>query len=94
MRLKPVIAKKAKENLVTHTECGYQGCQKSDKAEIDTKKELAKAAGVSHDTIAKVDSEKSEKSKPLFVNSQKAIKGRYQSKAGTLTFWTRQYMPL
>lgn len=55
LRLKPVIAEKAKENLVTHTECGYQGCQKSDKAEIDTKKELAKVAGVSHDTIAKVE---------------------------------------
>lgn len=40
-----------------------QGCQKSDKADvvvapkkpIDTKKEIAKAAGVSHDTIAKVE---------------------------------------
>ena len=29
--------------------------QKSDKAEIDTKKELAKVAGVSHDTIRKVE---------------------------------------
>ena len=25
--------KQEKENLVTHTESGYQGCQKSDKAE-------------------------------------------------------------
>ena len=40
-----------------------QGCQKSDKADvvvapkkpIDTKKEIAKVAGVSHDTIAKVE---------------------------------------
>lgn len=40
-----------------------QGCQKSDKADvvvapkkpIDTRKEIAKAAGVSHDTIAKVE---------------------------------------
>lgn len=55
LRLKPVIAERAKENLVTHTQDGYQGCQKSDKAEIDTKRELAKAAGVSHDTIAKVE---------------------------------------
>lgn len=30
------------------------GCQISDKASIDTKKEIAKMAGVSHDTIAKV----------------------------------------
>lgn len=55
LRLKPVIAAKAKENLATHTESGYQGCQISDKAAIDTKKELARAAGVSHDTIAKVE---------------------------------------
>ena len=33
------------------------GCQNSDKAlsPIDTKKELAKQAGVSHDTIAKTE---------------------------------------
>ena len=55
LRLKPVIAERAKENLITHTQSGYQGCQNSDKAVIDTKRELAKAAGVSHDTIAKVE---------------------------------------
>lgn len=55
LKLKPVIAAKAKENLITHTAEGYQGCQKSDKAVVDTKKEIAKAAGVSHDTIAKVE---------------------------------------
>lgn len=32
---------------------GGQGCQISDK--VDTKKELAKVAGVSHDTIHKVE---------------------------------------
>ena len=55
LKLKPVIAAKAKENMATHTTEGYQGCQKSDKAVVDTKKEIAKAAGVSHDTIAKVE---------------------------------------
>ncbi len=55
LKIKPVIAKKAKENLSTHTADGYQGCQNSDKAPIDTKKEVAKLAGVSHDTIAKVE---------------------------------------
>lgn len=55
LKIKPVIAKKAKENLSTHTANGYQGCQNSDKAPIDTKKEVAKLAGVSHDTIAKVE---------------------------------------
>ena len=47
------IAAKAKEQQIRKTADGYQGCQKSDKAVIDTKKEVAKLAGVSHDTIAK-----------------------------------------
>lgn len=51
LKLKPVIAEKAKANQSTHTEQGYQ---KSDKA-VDTNKELAKLAGVSHDTIHKVE---------------------------------------
>ena len=51
LRLKPVISAKAKEQQANHTEQGYQ---KSDKA-IHTAKELAKVAGVSHDTIAKVE---------------------------------------
>lgn len=44
------------------------GCQNSDKAilPIDTKKELAKIAGVSHDTIAKVKTIR-EKAKPEIV---------------------------
>jgi len=46
-----VIAEKAKEKQSTHTEQGYQ---KSDKAK-HTAKELAKVAGVSHDTIHKVE---------------------------------------
>lgn len=53
LKLKPVIAERAKENL--HLSEG-KGCQKSDKVNaIDTKKELAKVAGVSHDTIHKVE---------------------------------------
>lgn len=51
LKLKPVIAEKAKQKQATHTEQGYQN---SDKA-IHTTKELAKAAGVSHDTIHKVE---------------------------------------
>ena len=50
LKLKPVIAEKAKENQGTRNDI----CQKSDKS-IDTKKEIAKAAGVSHDTIHKVE---------------------------------------
>lgn len=49
LRLKPIIQEKAKENLSE----GGKGCQISDK--VDTKKELAKVAGVSHDTIHKVE---------------------------------------
>ena len=44
---------KAKENLKLSGGRGVKGCQISDKV-IDTKKELAKIAKVSHDTIAKV----------------------------------------
>ena len=51
LELKPLIAKRAKKKLSTHTEQGYQ---KSDKA-VDTTKELAAIAGVSHDTIHKVE---------------------------------------
>lgn len=51
LKLKPIIAEKAKENQANHTEQGYQ---KSDKP-ITTAKELAKVAGVSHDTIHKVE---------------------------------------
>ena len=55
LRLKPVIAAKAKENmLATQNNNAASACQKSDKL-VDTKKELAKTAGVSHDTIAKVE---------------------------------------
>lgn len=51
LKLKPIIAEKAKEQQGTRTDI----CQKSDKSSVDTKKELAKVAGVSHDTIAKVE---------------------------------------
>lgn len=81
LRLKPVIAEKAKENLVTHTSNGYQGCQKSDKAEIDTKQELAKVAGVSHDTIAKVERIEEDAPKPIIEASRRgdiSVNSAYQ----------------
>ena len=53
LRLKPVIAEKAKAQQVRTDE--NRVCQISDKQAIDTKREIAKAAGVSHDTIAKVE---------------------------------------
>ncbi len=51
LQLKTMIAKKAKAK---QSEAG-QLRQKSDKAKVDTKKELAKISGVSHDTIHKVE---------------------------------------
>jgi len=56
LQITDMFIKKAKENLKSSGENYGKGCQKSDKAidKIDTKKELAKVANVSHDTIAKV----------------------------------------
>ena len=54
LKIKPVIAAKAKENLSTHTVDGYQGLENSTKA-VNTRQEIAKAAGVSDNTIAKVE---------------------------------------
>ena len=51
LELEDVFSKKAKEK---QKEAGGAVRQKSDKAVIDTKKELSKVANVSHDTIAKV----------------------------------------
>jgi N6-adenosine-specific RNA methylase IME4 len=51
LQLESVFSAKAKEKK---KEAGGAVRQKSDKPEIDTKKELAKVANVSHDTIAKV----------------------------------------
>jgi len=51
LELEPLIAAKAKER---QRESGGAVRQKSDKAVVDTKKELAKIAGVSHDTIHKM----------------------------------------
>lgn len=51
LKLKPILAKEAKKNQANHSAQGYQ---KSDKP-VNTTKELAKSAGVSHDTIHKVE---------------------------------------
>lgn len=55
LKLKPVIAEKAKANILsTQKNESASAYQKSDK-QINTNKELAKVAGVSHDTIHKVE---------------------------------------
>ena len=51
LRLKPAIAEQAKEN----ERLGGKGSQKSVNHKTDTQKELAQIAGVSHDTIHKVE---------------------------------------
>ena len=56
LRYEDIIRPKAKDNLVKAGETGGRGqkpCQNSDNPiiPIDTKKEIAKIAGVSHDTI-------------------------------------------
>lgn len=51
LEMENVFSEKAKEQQVRKPN---SVCQISDKQKIDTKKELAKTANVSHDTIAKV----------------------------------------
>ena len=52
LKLKPIIAERAKEK---QREAGGAVRQKSDKATVDTKKIIADTAKVSHDTIHKVE---------------------------------------
>ena len=78
LRLKPVIAEKAKEHQGERTDI----CQNSDKSTIDTKKVIAKAAGVSHDTIAKVEKIESKATpevKQQLRNGDISINQAYQS---------------
>lgn len=51
----PIISSRAREKQEREgKDLGGTLCQKSDKGAIDTKKEIAKLAGVSHDTVARV----------------------------------------
>ena len=54
LRLKPVIAEKAKEQQIRKP-ANFVSQKSVEQKPIDTQKEIAKAAGVSHDTIAKVE---------------------------------------
>ena len=81
LKLKPIIAEQAKKKLSSHTEQGYQ---KSDKAE-HTAKELAKVAGVSHDTIHKVEVIQNSGDKKLIDDIRKgetSINRAYQTVKG------------
>ena len=67
IRMKPIFEKRAEMNLHLSPGQGVKGCQNSDKVNIDTKKELAKLADVSHDTIARVQKIE-DKATPLLKN--------------------------
>lgn len=54
LKLKPIIAEKAKEKEAER-KTTYQKSEKSSLPAVNTTKELAKVAGVSHDTIHKVE---------------------------------------
>ena len=76
LKLKPLIAEQGKQNESK----GGQGCQISDK--VDTKKELAKVAGVSHDTIHKVEKieeKASDRTKQLVREGKLSINQAYNS---------------
>ena len=62
LKLKPVIAEKAKER---QAQGGGTVHQKSGELKTTTDKQLAKVAGVSHDTIHKVETIESKASEPL-----------------------------
>lgn len=80
LQLEPLIQKKAKDKEFERKTT----CQKSDKSGlpiIDTKKEIAKIAGVSHDTVSKYKKVK-EKATPELLEQVKSVRGlideRYQ----------------
>ena len=77
LRLKPVIAEKAREKQGERTDI----CQNSDRSSIDTKRELAKLAGVSHDTIVKVEHIEEEAPEPVVTASRQgqiSVNAAYQ----------------
>ena len=84
LRLKPVIAEKAKEKqhsgINQYTTSLSQNSVKPSYA-IDTQKEIAKAAGVSHDTIAKVEKIEEAAPAPVVQASRKgdiSVNAAYQ----------------
>lgn len=88
LRLKPVIAEKAKSNkqeaankmnLIVGNNVSTEICENV--LPIDTQKEIAKAAGVSHDTIAKVEKIEQAAPAPIVQASRKgdiSVNAAYQ----------------
>ena len=80
LRLKPVIAEKAKEKE-TERKTTFQKSEKSNIPVVNTAKELAKLAGVSHDTIAKVERIEEEAPEPVVTASRQgqiSVNAAYQ----------------
>ena len=73
LRLKPAISERAKENERKGAEITNTGSQKSVNPinKVDTQKKLAKIAGVSHDTIAKVEKIENEAPAPVISASRR-----------------------
>lgn len=85
LRLKPVIAEKAKEKQAEYHGNQYKSGLSQNSVEvqkpIDTQKEIAKAAGVSHDTIAKVEKIEEAAPAPVVQASRKgdiSVNAAYQ----------------
>ena len=87
LKLKPMIAEKAKEKE-KERKMTYQKSEKSNLPAVDTAKELAKVAGVSHDTIHKVEVIE-EKATPAIKEDVKSgdlsINKAYQIVTGTVS---------
>ena len=78
LQLKPVLAEEAKKrqgernDLKNVSDVCENICQKSDEC-LDTKHELARLSGVSHDTIAKVEKLEAEAAVPLHHRFMKQL---------------------
>ena len=85
LQMEPLFAERAKENQqlggLIGADITNRGCQNSDNpVPIDTKKELAEKAGVSHDTIAKVKflrDHADEETKEKLRNNETTIHAEY-----------------
>lgn len=80
LRLKPMIADKAKEQQIRKPADSVSHKSVEQKP-IDTQKEIAKIAGVSHDTIAKVERIEKEAPQPIVEASRKgeiSVNSAYQ----------------
>ena len=80
LRLKPVVAEKAKEQQLRKP-ADFVSQNSVKQKPIDTQKEIAKAAGVSHDTIAKVEKIEEAAPAPVVQASRKgdiSVNAAYQ----------------